>query len=401
MPAKVWCATNRGRGLDSIIACVGVVALLLAGCGSPRGGVSPSCPQHHAATTVSSPSAGGALVPKRVHMLGICSGWGLTADAVLKTTDGGINWRKVGPSSVAPGHLSSAGAVFLDAQHAWIPVAATSANLEPVAVDYTDDGGRSWRATKLNATVGNASDGVYLAFADTEHGWAAVDEGTPGHPAFELFYTVDGGIRWTEHDLVFGRFTGMAWVSPADGWLVGYLNPLTAQLYTSPNGALPSSPSLYGSTDGGSTWAPANLAIGPSLAPSGGHGTLSLLPPTFAEYTALLPACLSGSSSSRMQFFVSANGGRTWSGTTPLPLDIGGDCRNWGFVWPNHLWVAGAHALHVSLDGGRTWSSIATGLTLAPADEVDFVTASVGWVVTANNILRTSDGGTHWVRVGR
>ena len=76
------------------------------------------------------------------------------------------------------------------------------------------------------------------------------------------------------------------------------------------------------------------------------------------------------------------------------------------FISPDEGWIASGSTLHHSVDGGMTWSAMAT--SGIPAGEVllkvDFVDSLHGWVVSIPDemtweplkLYRTIDGGASW-----
>jgi len=74
--------------------------------------------------------------------------------------------------------------------------------------------------------------------------------------------------------------------------------------------------------------------------------------------------------------------------TTVQPLDAV------QFVSARQGWVAGAGRVLATADGGRTWTTQYTGT--AKLDQVDFTDAEHGWAVGTNALLRATDGGATW-----
>jgi photosystem II stability/assembly factor-like uncharacterized protein len=93
---------------------------------------------------------------------------------VLSTTNGGRTWsaRKL----PVPGYYSAGQqVVFVDRLHGWIA--------NDKLIYATTDGGRHWRAQKPGSEI------TALAFADVDHGWAAINSG--------YFFIGSGGILTT------------------------------------------------------------------------------------------------------------------------------------------------------------------------------------------------------------
>ena len=64
------------------------------------------------------------------------------------------------------------------------------------------------------------------------------------------------------------------------------------------------------------------------------------------------------------------------------------------FTDPSHGWVVGADAILATADGGRTWTRQYRGS--AALDQVDFTDAEHGWAAGRDTLLRTTDGGVSW-----
>lgn len=69
------------------------------------------------------------------------------------------------------------------------------------------------------------------------------------------------------------------------------------------------------------------------------------------------------------------------------------------FVSPRQGWVAGAGRILATSDGGRTWAAQYTGP--GKLGQVDFTDATHGWAVGTNALLRTTDGGRTWTQLGQ
>jgi photosystem II stability/assembly factor-like uncharacterized protein len=89
-----------------------------------------------------------------------------------------------------------------------------------------------------------------------------------------------------------------------------------------------------------------------------------------------------------------ANGGATWRRTFTAAPAGGLDA-----VDAQHVWALSAHGLLASRDGGRSWRRLASAPLL---DSLSFVTARDGFALTYRPLLQlgslveTHDGGAHW-----
>ncbi|HEY2316294.1 MAG TPA: YCF48-related protein [Streptosporangiaceae bacterium] len=67
------------------------------------------------------------------------------------------------------------------------------------------------------------------------------------------------------------------------------------------------------------------------------------------------------------------------------------------FVSAQQGWVVGADRILATSDGGQAWRTQYRGA--AKLDQVDFVDAKHGWAVGTNDLLATTDGGAVWTRL--
>jgi len=81
--------------------------------------------------------------------------------------------------------------------------------------------------------------------------------------------------------------------------------------------------------------------------------------------------------------------GRHWTSLYDAPEDL----SYVDAIDASHLWVAGAHSVFASSDGGRHWTKSAGAV---PVVTVHFVNVALGWAVGRNSLLTTSDGGVSW-----
>src|SRR3989442_5612438 len=106
--------------------------------------------------------AGGIGSLFSLHMIDPTTGWALSEHAVLRTTDGGLQWKNVTPPYTHLG-LGSV-AEFYTASLAW--VAIPQANSSEVKVLHTADGGQTWQQITIPAAFPRE-----INFVDPQHGW--------------------------------------------------------------------------------------------------------------------------------------------------------------------------------------------------------------------------------------
>lgn len=308
-------------------------------------------------------------------------------------------WRRVGAWS---GGLVSAVAISPTYAHDGLALAATTAGMF-----RSTDGGLSWQPANAGLTDRSV---LTVAFAPANRGAArrafATTEGS------RLFTTADGGAQWEEQ---------LAWAG---------LGQVT-QLVVSPNFAadqtlfVATDEGVFRSQDGGASWESstfglhdvevAALACAPDYAASdvlwagtingglyrsrngarswrdSGHGlpddafTALLVSPAYADDQTLYVG------TEAHGLYRSGNGGATWA---PVAHSAGmGSILSLGAAG-NRLLAGSSEGLHVSDDGGRSWTQAAAFRAL------ELATAPDGVVLAAaeDGLYRSPDGGATWAR---
>jgi photosystem II stability/assembly factor-like uncharacterized protein len=317
-------------------------------------------------------------------MLDLNNGWGLTDTGVVRTTDGGSTWFNATPSGLNGAPSSP---FFLDASTGWL--AANSDNPTTGTLYHTSDGGATWSTTAVPFGGGS------LHFIDAMHGWDLVGlNAGMSHEAVGIFRTSDGGVTWSRILINDPTVAGYTNSLP----LVGDKNGITVldSNHAWVTGTQPSSDFIYvyTSQDGGITWAHQNLAI-----PAGYSGAMTgaNLPVFFGRREAVLPVLLFANNNGS-DFYVSHDGGQTWSATTPvgqggfLSVASGNDF----YVWDGNA------PLNVSHDAGASWSTVTPNVTIKDnMVSMQFINATTGWALTsdASNhrmLYKTVNGGATW-----
>jgi photosystem II stability/assembly factor-like uncharacterized protein len=321
-------------------------------------------------------------------------GWAVTRDQnhLLVTEDGGHSWLEVTPAALGtlPPGSSSFGIqpFFMNQDIAWlIANTAGSANLF-----HTRDGGQTWMT--LSAPFENA----YLTFLDQNLGYALVslDVGAGSHYV-AIFRTLNSGETWT---MVFthepgttqslphgGMKKGIVFHGVDNGWIWGVI-PADDEFY------------LFKTADGGATWAQVTDISLPWV--TGGNildisGLFFVNPNTaFMLVRAYLP-----DGDIQLLIYRSTDYGQTWAFQNAMQ-----DSQAMDFISPDEGWIASDTTLYHSVDGGITWSAMATsGISAGEVLlKVDFVDSLHGWVVSIPDemtweplkLYRTIDGGASW-----
>ncbi len=107
---------------------------------------------------------------------------------IYTTNDGGQNWARVSSANIPaalPNEYGSGGNYFVVGDNVWFPSFDFS-TFEWMRVFRSNDRGLTWAAS--DAQVGD------LSFADALHG---IGLGAHNNSSYELKYTADGGVTWT------------------------------------------------------------------------------------------------------------------------------------------------------------------------------------------------------------
>ena len=325
-----------------------------------------------------------------LHMIDARTGWLLSKQAVLRTTDGGSHWQNVSPPHSRLTQDSIAD--FFSASLAWIAIPRTNAATTQIV--HTADGGQTWQRATIQAAFPRQ-----ISFIDSQHGWLLVSWQQPGGAAetISVLRTENAGKTWMTISNAFavstdgppagqlpygGQKSGIRFLNASKGWVTGSVS--------APNLAW-----LYVTDDGGSTWhqqllpmpsgiVSARLAI---HSPSFFSGTDGILPITFVN--------TSTESNIAIAIFVTHDGGSSWQSTTPLP----GAFSIVDFVDSQHGWATDGSILYRTSDGGQHWTQLTTSESLKNVSQLDFVSEQIGWAIsstTPNSLLKTVDGGYTW-----
>jgi photosystem II stability/assembly factor-like uncharacterized protein len=328
--------------------------------------------------TVAAPSI------QSLDMLDANNGWALTDTSVIRTSNGGANWYNATPAGLSGVPTSS---FFLDAATGWVAVMGT----DPAhgTLYHTSDGGVTW--TSATVPFGGGS----LKFFDPLHGWELIGlNAGMSHEAVAVFRSSDGGATWSQAIIDDPTVAGYSDSLP----LVGDKNGITAldASHAWVTGAQPSSDFIYiyATQDGGTTWAHQNLSL-----PTGYSGamTSASLPVFFSASEAVLPVLMFANTNGT-DFYVSIDGGQTWSATKPVAQGgfLAVATATDFFVWD------GAAPLNVSHDAGATWSTVTPNINVKDnMVSMQFVNATTGWTLTSDasnhhTLYKTFDGGATW-----
>jgi photosystem II stability/assembly factor-like uncharacterized protein len=333
-----------------------------------------------------------------------------TTNALLHTHDGGQSWVDVTPRDLPP--LNRYGDVFLNDQTAWVPFSDATSQTSGLA--HTTDGGASWSVQNGNLAFPGAS----FHFIDQSNGWAETVDVGAGNAYVRIYETYDGGRTWQVVPLISPRRErslpeGTLHLCNicGDGF---YYDPLRVVItYGDLAGAPGGSVRLAISTDLGKNWRNRQF---PLPGAQYKNDLIAPLAPTFFDHdNGVLPVVMQTTGlsvpGSSLAIYSTRDGGLSWA-ATPVIIDGVQAFPSVDFVTSQDAFlVCGAH-LCVTHDGAQNWQTLNASLvfdTNAPSGEhvaqFDFVSAQVGWAVTANadgspaTFWKTSDGGQTWKKL--
>ena len=347
---------------------------------------------------------------REARLLTPTSGWVLTNDRLLTSTDGGTSWADVTPPSNVNAPLETA--FFLNPSQAWAVVRSSHLTLAtdsaPLNLFTTSDGGRHWNARKMTATIPLDTPGpVYLTFIDAIRGWLVVDQGShSGFMRYTGFRTTDGGQTWST--LSYPQSAPVLFISHLDGFSAGGADGPTSGTFLT--------------HDGGLTWArlAVSAAGGPAVSP------LFQMPVFSDDRHGVLAGGVadpSGGTAAEV-FYTTSDGGRSWSLAATVPNPEPQTSSQLAGVMSGKVWLAaftGAGPiagrtytrLKATQDGGRSWGWMPTVLAGGfNMNEISFA-GSTGWAIVVDagcrgfktdcftnfGLFQTVDAGGHWQQV--
>lgn len=339
-------------------------------------------------------------------MVGLQVGWALSVlgsepctgvagrGAVLRTTDGGLDWSIVSPPATAQERLLRLEA--LSALQA-VVVAAAPWSTGPASVDVTSNGGSSWTSSVL---AGRLPAGTPVSVDFVGHdGWIMmVSDAAMGEQEAMVYRSSDSGATWHVVE-------STLWTGPPVGRTIALGGLKDGLVFQNGQGGWAGAtnngsglPELFSSTDGGATWAPQVLAV-PAGVPGG--GTATVLPTFFSPTSGALPVFFGYGHAEEMAVYTTQDGGTTWTAgpllgmpgaglTPPVATAAGGD-----------MWVADLSTLDFSSDRGQTWTAITPGAPFGSVRTLDFVDRNRGWALERRGsggdaLAITNDGGHTW-----
>jgi photosystem II stability/assembly factor-like uncharacterized protein len=322
--------------------------------------------------------------------------------SILRTTDGGLTWKEQMNRSTKV----LTGITFVDKNNG---IAIGGDSGDTCTILHTSDGGISWEEKVIGKNYFLSA----LSFANSQQGTIV---GALNHSDRALIlHSTDGGTTWTSAvSGINGRLQSVSFDRSTHGIAVGISSPGPGAI-------------ILHTDDGGSTWNPEPGIQGIDL--NGVYCT--------DETTAVAVGSASGIDGQVCAIIRTTDDGASWS---RMPCSIAGYLRNVSFFDRNVGVAAGSTEnggalLLRTTDGGKTWAelslpfagqlngvwlcdaengiAVGNGIIIRCADGgktihrwgvsacygVSFPGPDTGTLVgDGGSILRTTDGGSHWMR---
>jgi len=224
-----------------------------------------------------------------------------------------------------------------------------------------------------------------------------------GSNSVEMYQTVDGGLTWlsvfnddpsrsdSSDSLPFGGIkNGMTFLDADTGWVTGS-RPMPGDVY------------LFVTHDGGATWAQQGIPLASGYGPD----QYVTQAPVFFGSDGFLPLLVYRSDATVLTFYVTHDGGLSWTGDPSNPSATLVPCVV-AFADSLHGWCwDGGDALFSTSDGAQTWTETHPDLYLAGRLlQLEFVPRPggqfTGWALTNvddtghSQFYTTADGGLTW-----
>jgi photosystem II stability/assembly factor-like uncharacterized protein len=248
------------------------------------------------------------------------------------------------------------------------------------------DRGTTWqeRSAPPRPTNGN------IAFVDDLNGWA-MSAGSPATGCmsqfFQVFRTRDGARTW-ESVLQDGS-------PPSGGCKSNIAFSNASQGYISVSSRDGGSWILR-TSDAGASWSPSAILDGSVARDPERYPSYVNAPGPAADFGSVLFVSTTTQLGPQVprSVFRSTERGASWSFVgTPPSAEV-------TFLTPSR-WIAwGSQSSAETTDGGGTWHTFVPDFELAPVvPQIVFGDARTGYAAIGGEIIRTTDGGTHWIAI--
>jgi photosystem II stability/assembly factor-like uncharacterized protein len=349
------------------------------------------------------------------HLLNETTGlaWGVTRKSLrlYLTEDLGKTWINISPAAnvqFTSDPEYGTDVFFLDKNNGWI--IRNGLGLNETVVLRTTNGGQQWKISSLPKSTKIKG----MSFSSLERGWIITSTSTSlGQEEKYLYRTDDGGANWNK----IMQNTGVI-ISPTDTMgSISYAGSLLNMTFVDfLHGFVTLQENrvseLYTTADGGNTWNKITNFI--DIDKMGACSTLTLGNPQFVGQSSsfgFLPLSCSTSSGTKLNGYFTTNKGQSWE-LSPFNLKWSqGVNQNLSPVFVSHTegWYLQESLLYHTNDQGTTWKALPKSellqdymVTYPIVVRIDFVSSDVGWILLENSydkrslLLQTKNGGVSW-----
>ncbi len=316
-------------------------------------------------------------------------GWGLSAQQLYRTEDGGEGWQTVPFGRLADETFCTLGR-GATRRAVWVACTPLHSSLVTQAegtLYRTETAGENWAHSPL--PLGGS---VYVQRLNKQLGYVTtlIAQGM-GHVDFGFAQTIDGGQSWQVENTKNQRPLGQngqtfpTYDAKGDGYLG--ISPFAQEGFML----------LLKSQNAGQTWTPTRIAA-PETSTMMTPDIPVVLGPTVLVVARL--ERLQAKNAHSFALYVSHDGGQTYQhgqrvSFTALPdwppqIKASFLSTKWGFV-------AAGSTLYRTSNGGKSWCR--TGIPKEPVVAFTFVNTQTGWFLTRKALYRTTDGGWQWQRL--
>ena len=323
-----------------------------------------------------------------LDMFTASDGWGLVANQLLLTHDGGVNWFSV---PLPEGQVDeNTRTFFLDVNKLYVLITDTAGQTGKLY--YSQNGGGTWRINPVPFLHGQL-----LFIEGVGYFLESIPTGS-NKMSSTIYNSADSGQTWNR--ILPGSDSAPGNSIPEDGNKTGFsfINSQTGWL-----GVAGQSQKvvLYKSIDGAHTWALQDIPVPQNIQSL----VTNTLPPIFFKgntTAGVLPVdFISQATGDRNRvFYLTKDSGAPWS-PGDIVIDGGAD----SFIDPHTGWVWGKHGLYTTTNGAQSWQLLPVAFGKSEtAKNIKFINANNGWLLTTDSknrlrIYNTNDGGHTWIAI--